>query len=406
MQKERNVNAGCLHDLRPVQVQESSTRVNRDDAPLRDDSLAVSREGNAACPVNSWNEWDPLEEVIVGRLDGAVVPPFHVSVTQNSSRSTGWLHRLVAGHRYPQWLARRAQAELDGFIRLLEAESIRVRRPEPIDLTRRLRTRLWSSKGFCLACPRDVYLVVGDEILETPTCWRSRQFEGDAYRELFKEYFNGGARWTAAPRPQLPDQLFDESYREPEPDEPVRYLINEFEPVFDAADIARCGRDLFVIRSNVTNESGIRWLRRHLGSRGFRVHELKSRCRGPMHIDTTFVPLAPGRVMVNPEYLDVDHLPPILKRWDILIPPPPDQVHDLVTKLSLLSHWGGLNVLMLDERTAVVDASQPTLHRALKDWGFEPLPLPFRSYGPFGGAFHCATLDTRRRGTLQDYFQS
>jgi hypothetical protein len=50
------------------------------------------------------------------------------------------------------------------------------------------------------------------------------------------------------------------------------------------------------------------------------------------------------------------------------------------------------------------EASQPTLHRALKDWGFEPLPLPFVAYGPFGGAFHYATLDTRRRGALEDYF--
>jgi hypothetical protein len=32
------------------------------------------------------------------------------------------------------------------------------------------------------------------------------------------------------------------------------------------------------------------------------------------------------------------------------------------------------------------------------------MPLPFLTYGPFGGAFHCATLDTRRRGTLEDYF--
>ena len=33
------------------------------------------------CPVNSFNEWDPLEEVIVGRLEGAVLPGYHVSVT-------------------------------------------------------------------------------------------------------------------------------------------------------------------------------------------------------------------------------------------------------------------------------------------------------------------------------------
>jgi glycine amidinotransferase len=25
-------------------------------------------------------------------------------------------------------------------------------------------------------------------------------------------------------------------------------------------------------------------------------------------------------------------------------------------------------------------------------------------YAPFGGSFHCATLDIRRRGTLESYF--
>jgi glycine amidinotransferase len=378
---------------------------------MDDDSVIYARSAvafapipSAACAVNSWNEWDPLEEVIVGRLDGAVVPPFHVSVTYNRPHSTSWLHRLAAGHRYPQWMVRCAQTELDGFVSLLQAEGVRVRRPEPIDQRRRVRTRLWSSKGFCLACPRDLYLIVGDEIIETPTCWRSRQFEGDAYRKLFKEYFTDGARWTAAPRPQLPDELFDASYRVPGPNEPIRYITNEFEPVFDAADFARCGRDLFVTRGNVTNQAGIRWLRRHLGDRGLRIHELESRSSRPMHIDTTLVPLAPGKVLVNPDFIDVDRLPSILKRWDVLIAPRPDPVDDVMAKFSMCSPWTSMNVLMLDHRRVVVEASQRTLHRALKDWGFEPLPLPFVAYGPFGGAFHCATLDTRRRGALADYF--
>jgi glycine amidinotransferase len=331
--------------------------------------LSSAPMSSAACSVNSWNEWDPLEEVIVGRLDGAVVPPFHVSVTYNRPHSTSWLHRCVAGRRYPQWMVRRAQTELDGFVRLLEAEGVCVRRPEPIDQRRRVRTRLWSSRGFCLACPRDLYLIVGDEIIETPTCWRSRHFEGDAYRTLFKEYFADGARWIAAPRPQLPDELFDTSYRVPEPEEPVRYITNEFEPVFDAADVARCGRDLFITRSNATNEAGIRWLRRHLGDRGLRLHQLESRCSRPMHIDTTFVPLAPGKVLVNPEFIDVDRLPPILKYWDVLIAPRPDPLDDLMAKFSMCSPWTSINVLMLDHRRVVVEASQPTLRRALKDWG-------------------------------------
>ena len=160
---------------------------------------------------------------------------------------------------------------------------------------------------------------------------------------------------------------------------------------------------MFVTRSNVTNKMGIEWLRRHLGS-GFRIHELESRSRQPMHIDSTFMPLAPGKVLVNPEYLDVERLPPILKTWDVLVAPRPDPVEGIMTRISMCSPWTSINVLMLDERRVVVDKSQVTLIRALKDWGFMPIPCPFLSYGAFGGSFHCAALDVRRRGNLQSYF--
>lgn len=375
--------------------------ISADERVSRIESAQVPARG---CPVNSWNEWDPLEEVIVGRLEGAVIPPRHVAVDFNVPGFTARLHRIVAGHPYPRWMFRRAQAELEGFIQLLESEHIAVRRPEVVDHRARFLTPHWSSHGFCDACPRDGFAVLGDEILETPMCWRSRYFEADAYRSLFKEYFRAGAGWSAAPRPQLPDELFDDSYRVPQAGEPLRYLITEFEPVFDAADFVRCGRDLFIIRSNVTNQAGIAWLRRHLASRGLRVHEIPSLCRQPMHIDSSFMPLAPGKVLVNPEYVDVDRLPRILEHWDVLIAPPPDPVDDLAAKISMCSPWTSINVLMLDERRVVVDASQSTLQRALRGWGFEPLPIPFLAYGPFGGAFHCATLDVRRRGPLKDYF--
>jgi glycine amidinotransferase len=364
----------------------------------------VQQVSSAECPVSSWNEWDPLEEVIVGRLEGATIPPRHVAVHFNVPGFTARLHRLVAGLRYPRWMVQRAQAELDALIQLLEAEHITVRRPDLVNHRARFMTPHWSSHGFCNACPRDCFAVLGDEILETPTCWRTRHFEALAYRSLFKEYFRAGARWSAAPKPALPDALFDYGYHIPGPGEPMRYLITEFEPVFDAADFVRCGRHLFIIRSNVTNQAGIAWLRRHLAPRGLQVHEIPVLCRQPMHIDSSFMPLAPGKVLVNPEYVDIERLPRILKRWDILIAPHPDPVDDLNTKFSMCSPWTSINVLMLDERRVLVDSSQPTLQRALRGWGFDPIPIPFLAYGPFGGAFHCATLDVRRRGDLQDYF--
>ena len=64
--------------------------------------------------------------------------------------------------------------------------------------------------GLYAAMPRDILLVVGDEIIEAPMAWRSRFFEYRAYRSLMKEYFQKGARWTTAPKPQMTDELYDE----------------------------------------------------------------------------------------------------------------------------------------------------------------------------------------------------
>ncbi|HUF79657.1 MAG TPA: amidinotransferase, partial [Burkholderiales bacterium] len=280
-----------------------------------------------------------------------------------------------------------------------------VRRPDPYPFHARYGTPTWRSRGFTCACPRDSILVVGDQIIETPMAWRSRYFETFAYRRLLREYFAGGARWTAAPKPQLDDESYRQDYRVPEPGAPIRYVITEHEPVFDAADFVRCGRDLFVIKSNVTNALGIEWLRRHLGE-GFRVHEIESRCRQPMHIDTTFMPLAPGKLLVNPDYLDVQKLPAMFRGWDILETPEPDPIDGRLLKVtSMCGKWLSMNVLMLDEKRVIVEKKQPGMVRALKNWGFEPVPCAFQHYAAFGGAFHCATLDVRRRGELRSYFE-
>jgi len=357
-----------------------------------------------SCVVNSWNEWDPLEEVVVGRLEGAAAPPSHVTMVGNLPAKAARLYPLLAGRRYPRVLLKPAQRELEGFVHLLEAEGIKVRRPDIVDFSIRFSSPNWTSNGFCTASPRDGILVIGDQIIETPMAWRSRYFETHAYRTLLKEYWSQGARWISAPKPQLLDCLYANHFRAPAKGEPVRYIINEFEPLFDAADFVRCGTDLFVTRSNATNASGIEWLRRHLGPQ-FRIHEIKSHCPQPLHIDTTFVPLAPGKVLINPEYVDPRELPPILESWDILVAPEPDPMRGLRNlHLSMVSKWISMNVLMLDPERVVVERSQVSMIKLLKDHGLTPVPCPFMNYKPFGGSFHCATLDIRRRGTLQSYF--
>ena len=107
-------------------------------------------------------------------------------------------------------------------------------------------------------------------------------------------------------------------------------------------------------------------------------------------------------LLINPEYIDQSRLPDMFKTWDVLVAPPPDPVRGVVA--SMCSDWISLNMLMLDEKRVICEKTQPSMVNALRDWGFEPIPLEFLHFSPFGGSFHCATLDVRRQGSLESYF--
>ncbi len=360
-------------------------------------------------PVSSYNEWDLLEEVIVGIVDGAMTPSWHTiyraAVPPNQDDKLDELSKIMETQRlaYPKSFIQAAKKSLDEFVHILESEGVVVRRPDVMDFSASYSTPSWKIlNGFCAANPRDAFIVVGNDIIEAPMADRGRYFETWPYRSLLKEYFKAGAKWTAAPKPQLLDALYDPNYKVPEPGEEMRFVITEFEPTFDAADFVRCGRDIFVQKSHVTNSLGIEWLQRHLGDE-YRIHMVQSRSPQALHIDTTLIPLAPGKVMVNPVNLDVENLPDYFKSWDVLIAPKPNTTPKTLYGTEVISQWVNMNVLSLDEERVIVEKSQESMIRALKDWGFKPIICTFEDYYPFLGSFHCATLDVRRRGVLQSY---
>jgi glycine amidinotransferase len=51
----------------------------------------------------------------------------------------------------------------------------------------------------------------------------------------------------------------------------------------------------------------------------------------------------------------------------------------------------------------IVEYEDEPMITAMKKWGFTPIPCRFRHFNSFGGSFHCATLDVRRRGVLESY---
>ncbi|CAM9830191.1 unnamed protein product, partial [Ectocarpus sp. 4 AP-2014] len=96
-------------------------------------------------------------------------------------------------------------------------------------------------------------------------------------------------------------------------------------------------------------------------------------------------------------------LPDMFKGWDIFVAESPvlPESHPLY----FTSPWtASCNVLLLDEKRVVCEASEEPTIRKFKEWGFDVIKVPFRHFLPFGGSFHCATCDVRRTGTLQSYF--
>ncbi|CAM3308388.1 Glycine amidinotransferase, mitochondrial precursor (L-arginine:glycine amidinotransferase) (Transamidinase) (AT) [Xenorhabdus nematophila ATCC 19061] len=351
-------------------------------------------------PVNAFTEWDPLEEVIVGIVEGARFPSWHMAIEPVLPDNQIVNFQRNAERSFPQERIDAASKELEEFVHILESEGVKVRRPDIQDQTQVFGAPGWKSTGLYCAMPRDVLLVIGDNIIECPLAWRSRYFETSAYKTLLKEYFKGGAKWNAAPKPQLTDEQYNFNWeKESKEQNKVSLAITEFEPTFDAADFYRCGRDIIAQKSHVTNDFGIEWLRRHLGD-DYRIHVFEFDDPHPMHIDATFVPISPGKLLINPD--KVSRIPELFKNWDVLHAPKPiiPDEHPLY----MTSKWINMNILMLDENRIIVEKQDEPMITAMKRWGFTPIPCNFRNFNSFGGSFHCATLDVRRRGSLQSYF--
>jgi glycine amidinotransferase len=91
--------------------------------------------------VNTHNEWDPLEEVIVGIVDGAMIPPWDVILEATLHTKELWdFHREFGGSPWPQELIDAARKDLDEFVHILEAEGVTVPTPHQIGRSRAAAT--------------------------------------------------------------------------------------------------------------------------------------------------------------------------------------------------------------------------------------------------------------------------
>ena len=343
----------------------------------------------------SCNEWDQLEEVIVGNPLRARFPTADLS-TQLTEFPGRPLEKIPQGP-FPQWIIDETEEDLNTFVDVLKKAGVTVRRPETWPHEAKFSTIHWESGGYYNYCPRDIMLVIGDNIIETPNVMRSRAQESFSYRKMMVDYLKSGAKWYSAPKPMLLDSLFDVDMDKPTP--------RNDEPAFDAANILRMGQDLLYLVSGTGNELGGQWLQTILGD-DFRVHFLKDVYYGS-HIDSTFVALRPGLVLCSPARINENTLPEIFKQWEVIYSPPMENTGnfdaDYLSK-SIGSKWIDMNLFSINPDLVVVDRDQTASIKLLEKQGLDVIPLKLRHSKMLGGGFHCITLDTRRKGTMQRYF--
>jgi glycine amidinotransferase len=348
-------------------------------------------------PVHSWDEFTTLREVVVGDATHTRIPALtDISAWLNCypKLTAAELAKIEVGS-VPPHIIDEANEDLAELASALRDLGITVHQPLAPDHGAEFGSPDWRSTGLSSYCPRDLTLVIGSTIIETPSPMRARYFELFGLRPLLQQYMLDGANWLAAPRPRLPDELFLV-----DPDGLPG--LGETEPVFDAANVLRLGRDIFYQVSRSGNELGLRWLEstvRLLGD--IRVHPLRE-VYGYTHIDSTIALLRPGLALLNPGRISPETIPEPLRRWDVLwCPPLRPQPSPYAHTLS--EAWIGMNLLMVDPEHAVVDRDQPELIAALEHHGIEVLPLRLRHAQVLGGGFHCVTLDIGRDGGPESY---
>ncbi|OGT50937.1 MAG: hypothetical protein A3F17_08090 [Gammaproteobacteria bacterium RIFCSPHIGHO2_12_FULL_41_15] len=355
--------------------------------------------------VSSFNEWDPLEEVIVGSVKYAAKMAFEPSINAYYVNDPEMMK--FKGSSVPKEEIEKAQLQLDNLANLLQNIGITVRRPKDIDFNLPIKTPDFEVPcQNSSACPRDVLLVIGNEIIEATMSQRARYFEYRAYRSLIKSYFKQGAKWTAAPKPFMCDKTYKKNYSIDETpfDADHNSALTDFEPCFDAASFVRFGKDIFYQPDLVTNDFGAAWLQRHLGN-SCNIRRIQfSDKHPPQHIDTTLVPIRPGLVLVNPErpcykgQLEMFHK----NKWKIVKAAP--SINKVEFHSPEVSNWISMNFLSIDEKRILVEENELPTIKLLESLGCEVIPCAFRDVYKFGGGIHCCTTDIRRRGGLECYF--
>ena len=301
--------------------------------------------------IHSYNEWDPLRSVVVGRADHANWPVSD-PVFKLESERTLWKETPVPSGPVPDWIIKEANEDLDQLVGLLKSLNVEVFRPDDFNFQ--------THDGMYNYCPRDRLLVYGDTIVNPAMMYPCRDMELQCYHDVVDS---------------APNYLF---------------MPRHEGMTLDAANIARLNDKWIFLESASGNRAAYDWLCKYFPSVDIELVNFYS----GVHIDSTIVPLREGLVLVNGSRVTPDNLPQSLKDWEVIYC---NHVEEQgFFQYPYASKWIALNMLVVNPHTVIVDKDQPMLISWLENNQFKVIPMQLRHSRTLGGGFHCVTLDLHR----------
>ena len=362
--------------------------------------------------IKSNDEFSKLRKVIIGRIDNACTPPDEPAYRVKSNGAS-----KIHGFSGPcnNSNISKAKKQIDNLVKILEDENVEVLRPEVYDYKKEIKTPNFSSAWQnCSSCPRDIFTVLDNTIIEAPMSWRSRFFEYTSYRTLLNELFikDRKMNWLAVPKNLMNDEMYNldypckkESVERQELIDKQIFCLKENQICFDAADIYRVGKDLFYHTHYWSNNLGYEWLNRHYNDK-YNIHKIYFTDNHiPTHLDAIINIPRPGVLIKNPVMnMNEDILKKFKENneWEIFDAPPPTTF--MLPQKCTSTPWLHINMLSVNEDTIIVEESETEMIKFLEDTiGINVIKVPYRDAYSFGGSVHCMSLDLVRDGKLVSY---
>ena len=356
--------------------------------------------------INSHTSFGKLKEVVVGRelnlakrLSDVTFKQFYREALDERIYEAPFENYTVSME-----LIDLRNEQLDGLAQVLTSLGVTVHRPDALDKIVPFTTPSFRSELSSASNVRDLTLVYGNKLIETPTFVRNRYYENTLLHDVYSRAWDRGrgGQWIKAPHTELTEDTIDLGHWGDTRD--YKNIPPNYVMAVDGAQFLRIGKDCIVNINSYNQYLGYEWVKSFYPDTNFHVLHVADN-----HIDGCLICLKPGVFLVNPLYPNIrDLLPEKFRNWTYLYPK--DLTVNIDVKgmtdidIRLASSRGmDVNVLSVDENTVLVTDRAVGVADILDKNGFTVIPIKLEHGEIFAGGIHCSTLDLVRKDEYISY---